>query len=162
MEVLRPDYRDKSESSCPSSQLSRVGGMKKAILFAVVLFTLFGCSSTPEKTDAQKSFEETQQRIKDVQSSMTLPVVVPRVAPEGWAKKFCSLDFGYERERVHEIMGEPISSSAVTVGIHDDAVLEDNFEAGAYDFKIEYDSAGTAVFFSSLWTAPCDSFRLKP
>ena len=140
----------------------RINSIPRLTLLSVLAVAIFGCSSAPEKTDAQKSFEETQQRIKDVQSSMTLPVVVPRVAPEGWAKKFCSLDFGYERERVHEIMGEPISSSAVTVGIHDDAVLEDNFEAGAYDFKIEYDSAGTAVFFSSLWTAPCDSFRLKP
>lgn len=136
--------------------------MKKTFLGVVLAITLIGCSSAPEKSDAEKSFEETQQRIKDVQSSMTSLVVVPRVAPEGWAKKFCSLDFGYERERVHEIMGEPISSSAVTVGIHDDAVLEDNFEAGAYDFKIEYDSAGTAVYFSSLWTAPCDQFRSKP
>ena len=140
----------------------RINSIPRLTLLSVLAVAIFGCSSAPEKTDAQKSFEETQQRIKDVQSSMTLPVVVPRVAPEGWAKKFCSLDFGYERERVHEIMGEPISSSAVTVGIHDDAVLEDNFEAGAYDFKIEYDSAGTAVFLSSLWTAPCDSFRLKP
>ena len=140
----------------------RINSIPRLTLLSVLAVAIFGCSSAPEKTDAQKSFEETQQRIKDVQSSMTLPVVVPRVAPEGWAKKFCSLDFGYERERVHEIMGEPISSSAVTVGIHDDAVLEDNFEAGAYDFKIEYDSAGTAVFFGSLWTAPCDSFRLKP
>ena len=140
----------------------RINSIPRLTLLSVLAVAIFGCSSAPEKTDAQKSFEDTQQRIKDVQSSMTLPVVVPRVAPEGWAKKFCSLDFGYERERVHEIMGEPISSSAVTVGIHDDAVLEDNFEAGAYDFKIEYDSAGTAVFFSSLWTAPCDSFRLKP
>lgn len=140
----------------------RINSIPRLISLGLIAVAVLGCSSAPEKTDAQKSFEETQQRIKDVQSSMTSVSLPPIVAPEGWAKDFCSLDFGYERERVHEIMGEPISSSAVTEGIHDDAVLEDNFEAGAYDFKIEYDSAGTAVFFSSLWTAPCDSSRLKP
>lgn len=128
-------------------------------MFAVALI---GCSSAPEKTDAQKSFEETQQRIKDVQSSMTSVSLPPIVAPEGWAKDFCSLDFGYERERVRDIMGQPSYSGTVT-DLHPDEGIElvsqDVFEAGAYKFNVEYDSAGNAQYFSSFTAVPCDDFR---
>lgn len=128
-------------------------------MFAVALI---GCSSAPEKTDAQKSFEETQQRIKDVQSSMTSVSLPPIVAPEGWAKDFCSLDFGYERERVRDIMGQP-SYSGTTTDLYPDQgvelVSQDVFEAGAYKFTVEYDIADIAHEFSSLGSVPCDDFR---
>ena len=136
--------------------------MKKIFLGVVLVITLIGCSSEPEKTDAQKSLEETQQRIKDVQSSMTSVSLPPIVAPEGWSKDFCSLDFGYERERVRDIMGEPSFSGPVTDLYPDqgvELVSQDVFEAGAYKFTVEYDDAGIAHEFSSLGAVPCEDFR---
>jgi len=137
--------------------------MKKIFLGVVLVITLIGCSSEPEKSDAEKSFEETQQRIKNVQSSMTSVSLPPRVAPEGWAKDFCSLDFGYERERVRDIMGEPSFSGPVTDLNPDqgaELVSQDVFEAGAYWFTVKYDEAGIAHSFYSGGAVPCEDFRL--
>ena len=136
--------------------------MKKIFHGVVLAITLIGCSSAPKKSDAEKSFEETQQRIKDVQSSMTSVSLPPIVAPEGWSKDFCLLDFGYERERVREIMGEPSFSGLITdlypnEGV--ELVSQDVFEAGAYKFVVEYDTAGTAQSFYSYNSVPCDSLR---
>lgn len=140
----------------------RINSFPRLVSFSLIAVAVFGCSSAPEKTDAQKSFEETQQRIKDVQSSMTSVLLPPRVAPEGWAKDFCSLDFGYERERVRDIMGEPSFSGPVTDLYPDqgvELVSQDVFEAGAYKFTVEYDDAGIAHEFSSLGAVPCEDFR---
>lgn len=138
----------------------RINSIPRLTLLSVLAVAIFGCSSSPEKTDAQKSFEETQQRIKDVQSSMTSVSLPPIFAPEGWAKDFCSLRFGYERERVRDILGEPSFSGPVT-DVYGDAhsVSLDRFEAGPHTFSVEYDSAGTAVQFSSFAAVPCDDFR---
>ena len=139
----------------------RINSFPRLVSLGLIAVAAFGCSSAPEKTDAQKSFEETQQRIKDVQSSMTSVSLPPIVAPEGWAKDFCSLDFGYEKERVRDIMGQPSYSGTVTDLIDDglELVSQDVFEAGAYKFTVEYDSAGNAQFFYSYTSVPCDSFR---
>ncbi len=141
----------------------RINSFPRLVSLSLIAVAAFGCSSAPEKTDAQKSFEETQQRIKDVQSSMTSVSLPPIVAPEGWAKDFCSLDFGYEKERVRDIMGQPSFSGPIT-DLFDDGlelVSQDIFQAGAYWFNVEYDSAGNAQSFYSSTNVPCDSFRKK-
>jgi hypothetical protein len=140
----------------------RINSIPRLTFLGLIAVAVLGCSSAPEKTDAQKSFEETQQRIKDVQSSMTSVSLPPRVAPEGWAKDFCSLDFGYERERVRDILGEPSFSGLITDLNPDqgvELVSQDVFEAGAYKFNVEYDAAGTAQYFYSFSSVPCDSSR---
>jgi len=150
---------DQHEAKRNSSPVSSVGGVKKTRFLTVLTLFFLGCSSEPYMTEAEKSLEETQKKIEDVKSSTSTLVPIPRVAPEGWAKLFCSIQLGWERERVHDIMGEPISTYPVQ--LVDYAVLEDNYEAGPHDFKIEYDIDNLVVSTSAITPVPCESkFKL--
>jgi len=133
-----PDMWDQYEAKRNSSPLSSVGGMKIAVCGVVLAVALIGCSPAPEKTDAQKSFEETQVR-------------------DSWSEKFCSIQLGFTRARVHGIMGKPTLTSPVDLVTASGSVLQDRYLLNSYDFFVEYDRSNLVVVTSSGPTGPCEA-----
>jgi hypothetical protein len=153
VEVLRPDYRDKSEISCPSSQLSMVGDMKKTILFAVVAFTLVGCS---EKSDEEKAVEAIQEIVGDAFGSMPTVNTVSKEVARTWPEKFCSLKVNMSRQEVQAVMGEP------TQIFSDSSFNQDQYEAWDYGLTIFYDIDDLARQLQSNYeNIPCESTRFR-
>ena len=126
-----------------------VGDMKKTILFAVVAFTLVGCS---EKSDEEKAVEAIQEIVGDAFGSMPTVNTVSKEGARTWPEKFCSLKVNMSREQVQAVMGEP------TLTFNDSSANQDQYEAWGYSLTIFYDIDDLAnVMQSNYDNVPCET-----
>lgn len=127
--------------------------MKKIILFAVVAFTLVGCS---EKSDEEKAVEALQEIVGDAFGSMPTENTVSKEVARTWPEKFCSVKVNATRDEVQAIMGEP------TLAFNDSTANQDQYEAWDYSLTVFYDIDDRAKQLqSNLDNIPCESTRFR-
>lgn len=127
--------------------------MKKAILFAVVAFTLVGCS---EKSDEEKAVEAFQEIVGDAFGSVPTENTISKEVARTWPEKFCSVEVNATRDEVQAIMGEP------TLAFNDSTANQDQYEAWDFSLTVFYDIDDRVTQLqSNRDNIPCESTRFR-